>query len=357
MKHIEKIMMSIYYQVIFKFYIIKIFYIYVIYNNMTHEATVKERMRILNQTSQNVAKLSAIMKNYDMGIIPEPIDTSTTYEKLQEKLYTDQDLRKKVYNLFNNDTQTAEDFLELFEQNNKSYDNFNLVYNQLLQQFKGFLASPVVVFDVMNKLSKNVKQTGVPTSAGLYDELREAQVFLEEQFKQNNISKEQGDDMVDKLNAINELLIRNVNLKKDETSSFINASEKLVETFENVKITMNSQIDEVNKLATLINELSKLTKDTFEVLLKETITNKEISIKKYIEEINNIKDEIITVETEINNKSDNRGLSKKNEKLNRLENDLDEKEKKYNKLINDLNEYEPKYNNLINDTSNLKEKD
>lgn len=244
---------------------------------------IRERRRIQNVKSSNVSRLSKAVENYDRGIIPEPIDTSTTYEKLNETLYTNQDLRKKIINLFNNDSQTAEEFFEMFQNSRYTYEDFIKVYSQLLSQFKGFLAHPVVVFDVMEKLIKNINTTGVATASS-YEQMREAQDIIEQQVSESLLGRKAGADLYDKVEALTALLQNDETFDADElvqSQSYQNAKDLLKEAQLNIIRVLGTDQSEDEKLNDLIDILGNIKKTTFDVVRKEQERN---TAKLYREE-------------------------------------------------------------------------
>lgn len=82
---------------------------------MTYYRNKKQRLKELDESVSKEKILNMKSKDYEIGIVPQVLDNRTTYEKLNDDVYMYQNLRDKVYDLFNNDSQTSEKYLELLQ--------------------------------------------------------------------------------------------------------------------------------------------------------------------------------------------------------------------------------------------------
>ena len=81
----------------------------------------KQRLELLKIAINNEAKLSNNMSNYDNGIIPisdtrSVYDTRTSSEKRMDKNFIRNNFRQKVFSLFNNDPEDANEFIEMLSE-------------------------------------------------------------------------------------------------------------------------------------------------------------------------------------------------------------------------------------------------
>ena len=131
---------------------------------MTYYRNKKQRLKELDESVSKEKILNMKSKDYEIGIVPQVLDNRTTYEKLNDDVYMYQNLRDKVYDLFNNDSQTSEKYLELLQSKNINQEDFINVYSDLKTRFKGQLATPASVISTTKKLIKNLDETGNTTS-------------------------------------------------------------------------------------------------------------------------------------------------------------------------------------------------
>jgi hypothetical protein len=133
---------------------------------MTTSAKKKlEMMKMLDLSLANEKKLSDVMNDFQHGIVTQKTDMLSTFDKLNDKNFMENDFRKKVYALFNNDTTQSESFMNKFHSANMNIDDFYTVYSKLSELFKNTLASYMTVYNNAVQLIDNVKQTGTSNQA------------------------------------------------------------------------------------------------------------------------------------------------------------------------------------------------
>jgi hypothetical protein len=134
-----------------------------------------EILKMLDLQIANTKKLSNVMNDYQHGVEVQQTDLRSTFDKLNDKNFMENEFRKKVYKLFSNDTTQSEGFLKKFENSNMDIGEFNIVHKQLVQLFQGTLAPYATVYSNMVQLIDNLQQTGNPAQA-----VRKAQVKSDE---------------------------------------------------------------------------------------------------------------------------------------------------------------------------------
>ena len=170
---------------------------------MTSESKYKQRQRIQNIAIENEAFLSNIMKDYDNGIVSDPIDRRSLYEKRNDANFMRQEFEKKVYSLFGNDEDASNTFIDGFDEDD--IPDFNVIYPQLAQLFKGSLVHPASALVTAKQLIDNVNSTGSINQAInsiMSDNIEKLKQLLENVYSQGIIGKENADDLTDVLNAL-----------------------------------------------------------------------------------------------------------------------------------------------------------
>jgi len=114
-----------------------------------------------------------------------------------------------VYNLFNQDSQTSEEFLTILKENGIGSEYFDIAYPQLITSFKGKLVSPHVVFKATEQLINNFTESGNAATGINSSKLNDIVAFLERMFDSKVITKKEGDDMVDKIKALQNVMKKN----------------------------------------------------------------------------------------------------------------------------------------------------
>jgi hypothetical protein len=144
------------------------------------------------------------MNDYHHGVEVQQTDLRSTFDKLSDKNFMENEFRKKVYKLFSNDTTQSEGFLKKFENGNMDIGEFNIVYKQLVQLFQGTLAPYATVYSNMIQLIDNLEHTGNPNQAisnpsshGLNSsgKWRDSYPSDDETFSYNDASDDDSDDI------------------------------------------------------------------------------------------------------------------------------------------------------------------
>ena len=234
--------------------------------------------RILNKAIDVNKYMRDKTKDYVNGVNIEPIDTRTTSEKLDDNIALSKNFEAEIYNLFNNDPEFSNDFINKFNNSNYHYAEFDLVYNELLKRFKGKLMPSNGVYTTMEHLLNNLKETGTTTTAlnknnltesELKDAFQELIIYLDQQYEQKNIKKQKGDDMMNKIHALNHLLYENddhiTSVDGKPAASKIKQKISINYTNQLVDLLMLAQKDEfdTNKLQDLITVLGQIKKIAF----------------------------------------------------------------------------------------------
>jgi hypothetical protein len=215
----------------------------------------KEEARRLKVASNNNKYLKKQTENYVMGLQSNmdfnassslSVDPRSTAEKLNDKSYMNRDMRNKVYKIFNNDADEADAYMSKIEALNIQPKDFNVVYPQLVQLFQGTLASADVVASNTSQLIDNFGKTGVATQSGTSDNIEATmnliQKMINDDYKNGDISKSNGDMGIAALNRIEDIF----DLDPDDASE--NMTEDQIKTLkkkterqlEEMLIVMNS---------------------------------------------------------------------------------------------------------------------
>jgi len=256
---------------------------------MELQRTRNQRLKNLDVGIENNKRLAESMKNHDMGIIPVAIDTRSTYEKQQDKIYVEHEMRKKVYNLFNNDPQFSEQFMDKLKSENMGYAQFENVYDPLIKQFKSTLSQPNMVFDTMKKLIDNFGKTGVATSAiipsstngNMITYLTEVRQMIEDQYTKGNVGKQEGDDMANKLDALLYIFSKG-NIDMDLFNRYkAGFSQRLgiKEVLQDIIETLMSDEPQNLKVKEFKTHLSKLKENTFYNLEKSQLKEENSQLR------------------------------------------------------------------------------
>jgi hypothetical protein len=124
-----------------------------------------EMLKMLDLRISNTKRLSDAMNDYHHGVITEQTDMRSTFDKLNDLNFMENEFRNKVYRLFGNDTTQSESFMKKFNNANMSIEDFNIVYSKLSELFKGTLAPYSTVYNNMIILIDNIKTTGNPSQS------------------------------------------------------------------------------------------------------------------------------------------------------------------------------------------------
>ena len=291
---------------------------------MTYYRNKKQKLKELDEAVNKERILNAKSKDYDMGIVPQTLDNRTTYEKLNDDVYMYQILREKVYDLFNNDSQTSEKYLELLQNKNIKQEDFINVYSDLKARYKGQIATPANVLSTTKNLINNFNETGNTTSFNASEILLALSNFRNNILPQINISPKKEKDIEEKLDAIefivddyDEFLSEEDNIKKKATAELRN-------------IILSILYYDGDSEKDIISSLTRTTTAIFKQFAKENDfkTQNEVMRDSFI------------------------GASDIKELNSNMKNEID----KYNDILNELNELkgkplnggqQKKYNKLV----------
>ena len=230
-------------------------------------------MRMLKLSIANSRKLSAKMDDYEQGITVNTVgDDRTTQDKLEDENYMGRDFRDKVYTLFNNDPKQSEAYIEKAKARGMTPQGFNVAYPQLVQLFKGTLASADIVFNNTVQLIHNFESTGNTIQASSQSiaksirEIDDIYDFIEESYDEGLLSKSKGDTAADKLNELEDILSMSPN---DATEGFTNAQ------MSNMKQGIAHSVEEIVKV---INTATITPDQKLSILLKELHSIKHTSV-------------------------------------------------------------------------------
>ena len=113
---------------------------------MTSEAKKRDMMRVLDIASNNSKILRNRMTDYALGIEETSgRDNRSTEAKLSDSNFMNREVKTKVYALFNNDATQSEDFISYLISQQVDPQDFNVVYPQLVQLYKGSLVRADIV--------------------------------------------------------------------------------------------------------------------------------------------------------------------------------------------------------------------
>lgn len=122
--------------------------------------TRKQRLQRTNDELQLERKMALRTKDFDEGIIPDIIDGRTKREKLQSQEQKNDLIRKLVYNLFDNDPEDSEEYIQLLNSNNIDLDLFQSIYDDLEKRFKGKNIRPRNILQNTIQLADNFTSSG-----------------------------------------------------------------------------------------------------------------------------------------------------------------------------------------------------
>jgi len=211
--------------------------------------------------------LNKRQKEFDNDIVPEIIDTRTKYEKLKNKEYVDQQLRRMTYNLFDNDIKHSEYFMKMFYIEDINYSKFSTIYDNLVNQFKGTDVLPSFVLQTTKQLIKNIVETGTPGSFNSSNIMENLQQLKEELHEYNFKNKFEEMEAKQKLDALSYLYD---NVFNNESNITINTTNKLtLRQYQRIKNDLKSTINVL--IETLVsNDIDETTKkqQILEILLE-----------------------------------------------------------------------------------------
>lgn len=244
--------------------------------------TRKARKLLTNLEISHMDYMNKVTKDFENDITPQIIDTRTRYEKIQDKNYVNQQLRKMVYNLFDNDPESSEKFIKEFYLDGMTYTKFSTVYDVLEKQFKGTEAGPFFVFDTAKQLIKNIVETGTTGGYKNNNVIENLQELKEDLKNYNFNNKFTETETVNKLNAMI-YLYKNV-FDDSSTITFNTMSQLTKQQFKDIRDNLKYVINDIIKYLVRddINEKVK-----HENILRLMATVKDESIRQITSLIQN----------------------------------------------------------------------
>lgn len=235
---------------------------------MTYRMNRQQRIRELESASKLQNFYNSRLKDYDMGIMPQLIDNRTTYEQLQDNVAMYQNLRNKVYELFNNDAGTSEDFLKEMENQNIKSEDFLNVFNDLKQRYRGTLVFPSNVISTTKTLIKTFNETGNTTGSVNKTNNNDVLIALEN-FKNNilpqlGLTNKQAEDFEEKIDALEYVVQEDENILSGETKK--EATKQLRDAILDI---YDYDGDDEQGLQDIITKLSRITTAIMKVYSKE----------------------------------------------------------------------------------------
>jgi len=246
---------------------------------------------MLKISQSNKQILSGIMEDYDSGMSVNAVgeDTRATSDKLSDDNFMDRDFRNKVSILFNKDGKEAEEYIRLAKEKGMTPQGFNLVYPQLVQLFKGTLASADIVLNNTMQLIQNFQSTGVSTQSNnanseVMRNLEEIYRMLEDEYNQGSMSKSQGDKGADIIAYLEDILtISPEDAKNFNSNQMINMKQKISRNVENLIILLNSfDYTRNEKIGILLHNLSEMKHQTLGIQKQQIPPKPQTSPKQQI---------------------------------------------------------------------------
>ena len=268
-------------------------------------------MRVANED-----KLSAKMKDHKYGVTPQVKDYRTAREKAQDKTYIYQVLRTKVYDLFGNDEQMSEEFMELLSKSFVTPEQFSIAYNQLKTNFKGSIVEPSEVMTNLYQLVQNYEDSGTVTGESERGSVRGSakgsirddnstiatattsmKSIVSDAYSKRIITKEVGDELTDALSIIEE--------KGEELDTLTVESEDRVDS------ALRTLGDILNNSSGIIKKkVAKHAQDDFHKLIALLGSEKETTVDVVLEEFVNIVQSIFDTAEQIKKEDDEKKENK-----------------------------------------------
>lgn len=249
------------------------------YNN-----TRKARELLTDQEISNLNYLNKRQKEFDNDIVPEIIDTRTKYEKLKNKDYINQQLRKMTYNLFDNDQKHSELFMHMFYIDNVNYSKFSIIYDSLIKQFKGTDALPAFVLLTAKKLIKNIQETGTTGGFNTNSIIEHLQELKAELLNYKFDNKFEEKETVNKLDA---MIYLYKNVFNNNTTITFNTTDQLTKKqFKSIRDNLKDVMNEIIQYL-VSNDVDE--KEKHEAILRLLDSVKDESIKQITALIKNEK--------------------------------------------------------------------
>lgn len=212
---------------------------------MTSEAKKRDMMRMLDVASNNSNLLSNRMSDYELGIQETSgRDNRTIDDKLSDSNFMNREVKTKVYALFNNDATQSEKFIDKLTTEQVDPQDFNVVYPQLVQLYKGSVAGANNIANTALQLIGNYTTTGVinqtlASNKSNLEFLDKLYKLVENTYDRGVITKTKGDKAADVIDDIESALKSEA---KSDTKS--EAKKSTQEIYNYWGLNYSSDVDE-----------------------------------------------------------------------------------------------------------------
>lgn len=226
--------------------------------NIQKESAKKRATNTIPQKIKNSASISRKYKDLELGFeVEDAVETRSNAELLQDRVYLNTQIQPKLNKLFNNDGEEISEYEDYLFNNNISYSQFSQIYPELLKMGSRLLANDVIIRSQI--LVDNLRKTGNSTTSDfspkIIDAIEEAKDMIENQFQSKKMSKRKGDDMTDRLNALQQIIKSSENMPFDSqlTKQQMESSTKDI-----LDIMTQPAYNKTEKIEALANTLSNL---------------------------------------------------------------------------------------------------
>jgi hypothetical protein len=240
----------------------------------------KMQMLSLQKASQNNAKISKKMHNFDNGIEYEydldEKDERTNYERNADVNQIRQQIGAKLNVLFDNDADEVYTFMEYINENNISISQFNTAYPELLKNSNPSTNTVTYLLPKFKQLIENNYYTGNTSNSSIIKDIYD---LVQRVFEsgETNLNESDADDFVDRLEA--SAILDDSVLSDDDSvissnskSSFIQETQKIMtkniseveKMLEMDKMMIKKRREKQAKLSNSIEKHSKVTVQNFD---------------------------------------------------------------------------------------------
>lgn len=226
--------------------------------NIQKESAKKRATNTIPQKIKNSAYISRKYKDLELGFeVEDAVETRSNAELLQDQQFLNAQIQPKLNKLFNNDGIEISEYEKYLFGNNISHQEFSQIYPELLKMGSRLLANDVIIRSqiLVDNLRKNGNSTNSDFSPKIIDAIKEAKDMIENQFQSKNMSKRKGDDMTDRLDALQQIIKSSENMPYDSqlTKQQMESSTKDI-----LDIMTQPAFNETEKIEALANTLSNL---------------------------------------------------------------------------------------------------
>ena len=230
--------------------------------NIQKESAKKRATNTIPQKIKNSASISRKYKDLELGFedLEDAVETRSNAELLQDQQFLNSKIQPLLNKLFQNDGIEMNTYEQFLFGNNISFQEFQQIYPDLLKMGSHLLANDVIIRSRI--LVDNLRNTGNSSTFNssvditpIIDAIEEAKDMIENQFQSKNMSKRKGDDMTDRLNALQQIIKSSENMPYDSqlTKQQMESSTKDI-----LDIMTQPAFNETEKIEALAFTLSNL---------------------------------------------------------------------------------------------------